>query len=158
MFEANNDTLISDLGPSDQRTSGDIKKAVDAADKAAKPSKFLDAMKYEDIEKYTTVLLSYRNYLNVGDSSQKPLGMRIDELRGLGELRDKIKQSRSLAGKFFDLFSADDIKMNFTITQWGPAFVRKQMFGTRGGSNVQGGLSPADVKAFEDTGLSLIHI
>jgi len=106
-----------------------------------------------DIEKYATVLLSYRSYLNVNNPSQKPLGMRIDELRGLGELRDKIKQSRSLVGKFFDLFNADDIKMNFTITQWGPAFVRKQMFGTRGGSNVQGGLSPADVKAFEDTGL-----
>jgi hypothetical protein len=97
-------------------------------------------------------LTSYRKYLNSADN-QVPLGMRIDELRGLGELRDKIKQSRSLFGKFFDLFNADDIKMNFVVTKWGPAFVRKMMLGTRGGSDVQGGLSPADVKAFEDTGL-----
>ena len=97
-------------------------------------------------------LMSYRKYLN-SDDNQVALGMRIDELRGLGELRDKIKQSRSLFGKFFDLFNADDIKMNFIVSKWGPAFVRKMMLGTRGGSDVQGGLSPADVKAFEDTGL-----
>jgi hypothetical protein len=111
-----------------------------------------DAAKYTSMEKDTTTLKSYRDYLNT-DDNQRTLGMRINDLRGLGDLRDKISQSRSLAGKFFDLFNADDIKMRFVITQWGPAFVREQMFGTRGGSNVRGGLSPADMQAFGDTGL-----
>ena len=136
-----------------QRIGAGIKKGAGAAAAGIKKGAeaAADAAVYTNYEKDATTLLSYRQYLN--PDSQKTFALKIDDLQGLGELRDKIKASRTLAGKFFDLFSADDIKMTFVITQWGPAFVRKQMFGTRGGANIRGAMSRDDIKAFEDTGL-----
>lgn len=68
------------------------------------------------------------SFIDIIDKNEE-LGLNLDRLGEAGALRDALKRVRTLVGKFADIFSQDDIKVNFTVTENGPALTRRKVVG-----------------------------
>jgi len=105
-----------------------------------------------DFEKFANSRETLLKFLKVGDQPGEFYNVPLANLN-MGDLTKAIGKARTLGAKVFDLFTADNIKMNFTMTKFGPALERSLVLGGRKGEGGSGGISDKDVRALIETGL-----
>jgi hypothetical protein len=111
--------------------------------------------------KSTNVLAEWRanpirfyELVGTGPEAGKDFALQIDEKFKLGNFNKALKGIRTGAGKFFDFinpFEGSNIEVNFKFTEFGPALVRADVFGGKGGRVQAGGLTDKDLKRLADT-------
>jgi len=103
-------------------------------------------------EQLLTSLQNIRKFIKpAGDGT--PFDVRIRDFQFIGDLQKALSARRTLFSKFVDLFQADELEMSFVYSQWGPAFKRARVLGSRGLAGGAGALSGADMDALKATGL-----
>jgi len=103
-------------------------------------------------EKFARSRESLLKFLRTGDQPGEFYNVPLANLN-MGDMTTAIGKARTLGAKIFDLFTADNIKMNFTMTKFGPALERSLVMGGRKGEGGSGGISDKDVRALIETGL-----
>lgn len=111
--------------------------------------------------KSTNVLAEWRanpirfyELVGTGPEAGKDFALQIDEKFKLGNFNKALKGIRTGAGKFFDFlnpFEGSNIEVNFKFTELGPALVRADVFGGKGGRVQAGGLTDKDLQRLADT-------
>ncbi len=111
--------------------------------------------KKTNAEQISAERASLKKFLTVGgldETSPDFYNVPLSNLN-MGDLTTAIARARTFGAKVFDLFTADNIKMNFTMTKFGPALVRSLVVGGRKGERGSGGLSDNDIRTLQATQL-----
>ena len=98
--------------------------------------------------------IRFYELVGTGPEVGKSFALQIDEKMKLGNFNKALKSIRTGAGKFFDFlnpFEGANIEVNFKFTELGPALVRPEVFGGKGGRIQAGGLTDKDLARLADT-------
>jgi hypothetical protein len=98
--------------------------------------------------------IRFYELVGTGPEVGKSFALQIDEKMKLGNFNKALKSIRTGAGKFFDFlnpFEGANIEVNFKFTELGPALVRTEVFGGKGGRIQAGGLTDKDLARLADT-------
>ena len=106
------------------------------------------------IDEWSPNPIRFYELVGTGPEAGKDFALQIDEKLDLGNFNKALKGIRTGAGKFFDFlnpFEKANIEVNFKFTKFGPALVRADVFGGKGGRVQAGGLTDKDLQRLADT-------
>ena len=106
------------------------------------------------IDEWSPNPIRFYELVGTGPEAGKDFALQIDEKLDLGNFNKALKGIRTGAGKFFDFlnpFEKANIEVNFKFTKFGPALVRANVFGGKGGRVQAGGLTDKDLQRLADT-------